>query len=146
MQEFSKYKVITAGIILMFIFAVAAIYSNTKEAAEKKLNEKPAVEQKQNQEVIEPGTVINTRGDFATQNTNNDINNQETNNQILQITERLDALERKVLSPENSANMNMRCNIRGVVDNGHFVPMESEEAVKESHSNGKEVLITCVFK
>ena len=145
MQEFSKYKVITAGIILMFIFAVAAIYSNTKDAAEKKLNEKPALEQKQNQGVIEQGTVINTPGDFATQNTNND-NNEETNNQILRITERLDELERKVFAPENNENLGMQCNIKGIVDDGHFVPMLSDDAVKESRSNGKEVLITCVFK
>jgi hypothetical protein len=143
MQEFSKYKMITAGIILMFIFAVAAIYSNTKEAAEKKLNEKPAIEQSQGE--IEQGTAINTTGDFATQNTNND-NNIETDNQILQITERLDELEKKVFTQENNENLGMRCNIKGIVDDGHFVPMSSDDAVKESRSNGKEVLITCIFK
>ena len=37
MQEFSKYRVITAGFILMFIFIVAAIYTNTKDIANKKL-------------------------------------------------------------------------------------------------------------
>ena len=145
MQEFSKYKMITAGIILMFIFAVAAIYSNTKEAAEKKLNEKPAIEQSQGE--IEQGTTINTMtGDFATQNTNNDNNNEETNNQILGITERLDKLERIVFTPENNENLGMRCNIKGIVDDGHFVPMSSDDAVKESRNNGKEVLITCVIK
>ena len=110
MQEFSKYKMITVGIVLMFIFAVAAIYSNTKEAAEKKLNEKPAIEQSQGE--IEQGTAINTIGDFATQNTNND-NNIETDNQILQITERLDELEKKVFTQENNENLGMRCNIKG---------------------------------
>jgi len=145
MQEFSKYKVITAGIILMFVFAVAAIYTNTKDVVEKKMNsKKPAIEQ--NQSIAEQENTVDTQNDFATQNSNNNINNTETNNQILRITERLDTLEQKVFAPENNENLGVRCNIKGIVDDGHFVPTSSEEAVNESRTNGKEVLITCIFK
>lgn len=144
MQEFSKYRIITAGIILMFIFAIAAIYTNTKDAAIKKVQNKNGIEQQQ-QPVIEEGNSITNSSDIATQN-NTDINNNEVNNQILQITERIDELERKVFSPENNNDGSVRCTVHGILNDGHIVPLSSQEAVNESRNNGKEVLITCVFK
>jgi len=148
MQEFSKYRMITAGIILMFIFAIAAIYTNTKDAAVKKVQNKTAIEQPQQtqQPVIEEGSSIQTSvNDITTQNNNNDINNG-TNNQILQITERLDELERKVFAPQNNDDGSVRCTVQGILNDGHIIPLSAQEAVNESRTNGKEVLITCIFK
>ncbi len=149
MQEFSKYRVITAGFILMFIFIVAAIYTNTKDIANKKLKSGDIVQEQVQQPVTEQEiqTTEFNRKDFATQSSNNSINNnEETNNKILQITERLDELERKVFSPANDNDKSVRCMVQGIIDDGHIVPLSSQEAVKESRANGKEVLITCVFK
>ena len=145
MQEFSKYRVITAGIILMFIFAVAAIYTNTKDAAMKKMKNN-AVETIQEQPIIEQGTSIKNIPDIATQNSDSNINNNETGNQILQITERLDELERKVFAPQNDNDKSVRCMVQGVISDGHIVPLSTQDAVNESRTNGKEVIITCVFK
>lgn len=143
MQEFSKYRMITAGIILMFIFAIAAIYTNTKDATEKKIQSKIDTEQ---QQVVTEATVLqNSIQDITTQNVNHD-NNSETNNQILQITERIDELERKVFAPQSEDDKSVRCIVRGVISDGHIVPLSSQAAVDESRTNGKEVLITCVFK
>ena len=99
MQEFSKYRVITAGFILMFIFIVAAIYTNTKDIANKKLKSGDIVQEQVQQPVIEQATQTTEFNgeDFATQSSSNNINsNEETSNKILQITERIDELERKV--------------------------------------------------
>ena len=41
MQEFSKYKVITFGLVLMFVFVIAAIYANTKDIALQKSKTMP---------------------------------------------------------------------------------------------------------
>lgn len=60
MQEFSKYRVITAGIVLMFIFVIAAIYTNTKDVAMKKMNAQKS-EITQNQPQAEQGTQIEPR-------------------------------------------------------------------------------------
>lgn len=146
MQEFSKYRMITAGIILMFIFAIAAIYTNTKDATIKKTQGKTSVEQQLPQPVIGEATKIENPEDFTTQNNNTTINNNETNNQFLQITERLDELERKVFAPQNNNDGSVRCTVQGILNDGHIIPLSSQEAVNESRTNGKEVLITCVFK
>lgn len=149
MQEFSKYRIITVGFILMFIFIVAAIYTNTKDIASKKLKSADTVQEQVQQPVIEQETQTTQFGgsDFATQSTDNNINNnEETSNKILQITERIDELERKVFSPANDNDKSVRCVVQGIIDDGHIVPLSSQEAVRESRANGKEVLITCVFK
>ena len=149
MQEFSKYRVITAGFILMFIFIVAAIYTNTKDIANKKLKSGDIVQEQVQQPVIEQATQTTEFNgeDFATQSSSNNINsNEETSNKILQITERIDELERKVFSPSNDNDKSVRCMVQGIIDDGHIIPMSSQEAVNESRNKGKEVLITCIFK
>ena len=149
MQEFSKYRVITAGFILMFIFIVAAIYTNTKDIANKKLKSGDIVQEQIQQPVTEQETKTTEFNgeDFATQSSNNiTSSNEDTSNKILQITERIDELERKVFSPANDNDKSVRCTVQGIINDGHIIPMSSQEAVNESRTNGKEVLITCVFK
>ncbi|MBO6180884.1 hypothetical protein J6O86_04280 [bacterium] len=149
MQEFSKYRVITAGFILMFIFIVAAIYTNTKDIANKKLKSGDIVQEQIQQPVTEQETKTTEFNgeDFATQSSNNSTSsNEDTSNKILQITERIDELERKVFSPANDNDKSVRCTVQGIINDGHIIPMSSQEAVNESRTNGKEVLITCVFK
>lgn len=144
MQEFSKYRIITAGIILMFIFAIAAIYTNTKDAAVKKIQNQTVNEQQIPQAVVQEGSSIDNPEDITT--SNNNINNTETNNQILQITERIDELERKVFAPQNDDEKSVKCMVQGILNDGHIIPASAEEAVNASRTSGKEVLITCVFK
>ncbi|MBR1618471.1 hypothetical protein IJ674_01090 [bacterium] len=149
MQEFSKYRIITVGFILMFIFIVAAIYTNTRDIANKKLKSSDTMQEQIQQPITELGTQTAEFGnsDFVTQNDDKNIsNNEETNNKIMQITERIDELERKVFAPANDNDKSVRCMVQGIIDDGHIVPLSSSEAVNESRTNGKEVLITCVFK
>ena len=150
MQEFSKYRVITVGFILMFIFIIAAIYTNTKDAAEQKLK---AEGKNINKEVISNfGT--RTKVDENSQNSadvdaNEQINDtdNEINNKILLLTDRISSLEKKVYTSDNASDASaVRCSVKGIVDGDNIVYMSDEEAIKESRENNKEVIITCLFK
>ena len=52
MESMNKFKVLTIIVICMFIFAIAAIYSNTKDASEGKLQAKQQAQNEQVQDEI----------------------------------------------------------------------------------------------
>lgn len=143
MQEFSKYRVITAGIVLMFIFVIAAIYTNTKDVAMKKMNAQKS-EITQNQPQAEQGTQIEPPPDFATQK--NENSESQAGNEIANITERVTQLEQKVYTQTDNTIESVSCSVKGIIDNGHMVPLSPQEAINESRTNDKEVIITCFFK
>ncbi len=134
MPEFSKFRLITVGIILMFIFVVAAIYTNTKDAAnsmkekeqqEIKINEIPQLEEQPEPEI------------------------SETEKQLQNLTERIDYLEKKAAqTPEvqpAARTEGVRCSIKGIVANGRLVPLSAQDSVNESKNNGNDVFIICNF-
>ena len=78
----------------------------------------------------------------VTENNNNDLGNK-----ILNLTERIDNIERTVFAPKNdNADSGVRCSVKGIINDGHFVPRSDSDALRESRENNKEVLITCTFK
>lgn len=133
MPEFSKFRLITVAIILMFIFVVAAIYTNTKDAAnniknqeqEIKINEIPQQEEEAVQEI------------------------SETEKQLQNLMERIDYLEKKVAQPpepqQTAQTQGVRCDIKGIIVNNRIVPLSAQDAVNESKNNGNDVLIVCNF-
>ena len=149
MQEFSKYKVITFGLVLMFVFVIAAIYANTKDIALQKSKTMPdsSTQQVNNtstdtQSSMETELSDNTPAVVTENNNNNDLGNK-----ILNLTERIDNIERTVFAPKNdNADSGVRCSVKGIINDGHFVPMSDSDALRESRENNKEVLITCTFK
>lgn len=137
MQEFNKYRVITAGFILMFIFVIAAIYANTRDAVATKMQEPTNISKNGNQiNKLNPENQIQSQ-----QNINSDFNNQ-----ILQINNRINQLEQKVYTTSNDDSQSVRCTVRGIISDGHIVPLSPEESINESRMNNREVLVTCVFK
>ena len=137
MQEFSKYRIITVGFILMFIFIVAAIYTNTRDIANKKLKSSDTMQEQIQQPITELGTQTAEFGnsDFVTQNDDKNIsNNEETNNKIMQITERIDELERKVFAPANDNDKSVRCMVQGIIDDGHIATWKYDEDGDFYHS------------
>ena len=143
MQHFSKYRMITAGIILMFIFVIAAIYTNTKDVAAKRLKA-------QNSEITGNLPKIQQENDITpafgdSEQNNPDVNNDNTtSNELIKITERVSQLEQKVYT--DNQEQSVRCSVKGIIDDGHMVPLSAEDAVNESKINNKEVIITCIFK
>lgn len=147
MQEFSKYKVITFGLVLMFVFVIAAIYTNTKDIA----SQKSKTMQDSSQQQIN-STSTDTQAQIETELSDNTPavvteNNNDLGNKILNLTERIDNIERTVFAPKNdNADSGVRCSVKGIINDGHFMPMSDSDALRESRENNKEVLITCIFK
>ncbi len=147
MQEFSKYKVITFGLVLMFVFVIAAIYTNTKDIA----SQKSKTMQDSSQQQIN-STSTDAQAQIETELSDNTPavvteNNNDLGNKILNLTERIDNIERTVFAPKNdNADSGVRCSVKGIINDGHFMPMSDSDALRESRENNKEVLITCIFK
>lgn len=147
MQEFSKYKVITFGLVLMFVFVIAAIYTNTKDIASQKSKTKQVSSLQQIN-----STSTDTQAQIETELSDNTPavvteNNNDLGNKILNLTERIDNIERTVFAPKNdNADSGVRCSVKGIINDGHFMPMSDSDALRESRENNKEVLITCIFK
>ena len=147
MQEFSKYKVITFGLVLMFVFVIAAKYANTKDIA---LQKSKTMQDSSQQQINSTST--DTQAQIETELSDNTPavvteNNNDLGNKILNLTERIDNIERTVFAPKNdNADSGVRCSVKGIINDGHFMPMSDSDALRESRENNKEVLITCIFK
>lgn len=154
MQEFSKYRVITVGFILMFIFVVAAIYTNTKDVVAKKtqqagINNQQNIIQsdsKNDNDAQENTVNVDVIENAENKNSTNINDDEDLSNKLLLLTDRVGNLEKSVYSQNNSADQGVRCNIRGILDGENIIQMSTDEAIKESKDNGKEIFITCQFK
>ena len=144
MQYFSKYRMITVGIILMFIFVIAAIYTNTKDVAAKKMQERNGIATPNLINTDKENDITPAFGD-SEQNNPGVNNDNATSNELIKITERVSQLEQKVYT-NNDEEQSVKCSVKGIIDDGHMVPLSAEEAVNESKINNKEVIITCIFK
>ena len=150
MQEYSKYRVITVGFILMFVFIIAAIYTNTKDVVAKKTQQ---AENNQQQNIIQSDSKKNNNDTSenmvsveVSDNSENKNDENDLSSKLLLLTDRVGNLEKSVYSQNNSTAQGVRCNIRGVIDGENILQMNEEDAINESKNNGKEVLITCIFK
>ncbi len=135
MREFNKFRAITVGFILMFIFAVAAMYTNTKEAAENKMKSKHQINIEQNKDAFKQ---ISEKESAAKTDENS------TQEQLQRLTERVDNLEKNVFAPgNNEPQQDLKCTIRGIVNDGVIVPLSAQESITNAKDNGKEIVITC---
>ena len=80
MQELSKFQITTIIFLLMFVFVIGAIYTNTKDAANKKLDENNNNFQQRAQEDY------NYEQNIISEN----------NNQIQNLSNRIDELSQQV--------------------------------------------------
>lgn len=132
MNGLNKFKMITIVFICMFIFVVAAIYTNTKEASVQKLQ-------------------TNQQG----QSENGDANNIENGNtvsgdnpQIQDLYVRIDELSQRIedLSHDrNSDGTSISCNIQGILNGDNIEELTQESAIQEARDNGKELVMICSF-
>ena len=90
MESMNKFKVLTIIVICMFIFAIAAIYSNTKDASEGKLQAK---QQAQNEQV---------QDEIKTNENTDETNNSDTTTQIGVLNRRIDELNDKIGNSDNN--------------------------------------------
>lgn len=142
MPEYSKFRVITAGFILMFIFVVAAMYSNTKDIAAQKVRN-----EENNQ--INYNNSTKPEANTTTLRFDNDNKNSATEDDIDDLTYRVDNLEKlynaldKEVSTKKTA---LNCKIRGILDSGEVVPLPVNESLEEARINNRELVITCEIR
>ena len=153
MQEYSKFRVITAGFILMFIFVVAAMYTNTKDITAQKVRD-AELSRRNSRSINTVNHEVNNNTSFQKKQPELkfDDNNSDTYNDenIERLTNRMDQLERAFRLLESEVNPNpqspLNCQIRGILDNGDVVPLSAKDSLEEANMNNKEVVITCSVK
>ena len=123
MEGLNKFKVLTIAFICMFVFVVAAIYSNTKDATIKK--EKQKAEQTANRE-----------GD------NISVDNAQLEELYIKVNELNKSVEE--LNLQKSGN-NVNCEIRGVMGDNGLEELTIDAALQEARDNGKDLVMTCHF-
>ena len=123
MEGLNKFKVLTIAFICMFVFVVAAIYSNTKDATMKK--EKQKAEQMANRE-----------GD------NISVDNAQLEELYIKVNELNKSVEE--LNLQKSGN-NVNCEIRGVMGDNGLEELTIDTALQEARDNGRELVMGCHF-
>lgn len=123
MEGLNKFKVLTIAFICMFVFVVAAIYSNTKDATMKK--EKQKAEQMANRE-----------GD------NISVDNAQLEELYIKVNELNKSVEE--LNLQKSGN-NVNCEIRGIMGDNGFEELTIDAALQEARDNGRELVMGCHF-
>lgn len=123
MEGLNKFKVLTIAFICMFVFVVAAIYSNTKDATMKK--------QKQKAEQM-----ANREGD------NISVDNAQLEELYIKVNELNKSVEE--LNLQKSGN-NVNCEIRGIMGDNGLEELTIDAALQEARDNGRELVMGCHF-
>ena len=133
MESMNKFKVLTIIVICMFIFAIAAIYSNTKDASEGKLQAK---QQAQNEQV---------QDEIKTNENTDEANNSDTATQIDVLNRRIDELNDKIGNSDNNGTP-LNCKIYGSMTSSGIEQLSPDAAVQEAKVNNNDLVITCSMR
>ena len=132
MFELNKFKIITLCFILMFIFAIAAMYTNTKDVVKDKGGQKESYSQRTNYYPEQRSSKKNNVSPAIVENLMN----------------RISALEESVATSgnDNSDKDKFNCSIQGFMSGDILVPVSESDSLKEAKENGKEIVMLCSFK
>ena len=125
MESMNKFKVLTVVIICMFLFIVAAIYSNTKDIAGshmQKVEKAGSYDKKQITNSIKAGESV-----------------EALQSQVEFLNKRVDELSQKVRSTSSS----MSCKIVGVHTSEGILRLSQTAAIEEAQDTGADLVITC---
>ena len=130
MEGLNKIKVLTFAFICMFIFVVAAIYSNTKDATISKEKQKAA--QTENR-------VKNDEDDLSVDN----AQMEELYIKVNELNKRVEDMSMLQNSGNNGSNIN--CRVRGIVGDNGVEELSIDASLQEARDNGKELVLGCHF-
>lgn len=133
MESMNKFKFLTIMIICLFVFAVSAMYINTKDASDIKLKEHDEVyEQLQKQEAKK---IINEGKD----------NYNDVSSAISNLNRRIDELSKKVETNNSSvSNSNsLNCRIYGSKTPRGIEELNPNAAIQDAQINNNDIVITC---
>ena len=125
MESMNKFKVLTVVIICMFLFVVAAIYSNTKDVAGNHMQK------------------VEKAGSYDKKQITNSAKTSESveslQSQVEFLNKRVDELSQKVRS--NSSGMS--CKVVGVHTSEGILRLSQTAAIEEAQDTGADLVITC---
>lgn len=131
MEGLNKFKVLTIVFLCMFVFVIAAIYTNTKDVSENKTQETQKLQEE------------HVRDQIASESNNISSDNaqlQELSMRLDNLTQRLDEMN------SSSSGKRLNCNIQGVLDeNSNIEQLTQDAALQEAQNSGKELVLTCSF-
>lgn len=130
MDGLNKFKILTIIFLCMFVFVVAAIYTNTKEVTENKTNanQKIKAEQKKDDMNAEENEI-----------SQDNSNLQDLSMKVDVLTKRLDELQNG-----NSSNK-LNCQVQGIMDGDRIEQLTQEAAMQEAKENNRELVLTCRY-
>ncbi|MGN0031648.1 MAG: hypothetical protein ACI37Q_06820 [Candidatus Gastranaerophilaceae bacterium] len=131
MESMNKFKVLTVIVICFFVFAVAAIYSNTKDETKGKLQDK-------NQETLEDVRENMDNRDNEISEDTQSVSDLKT--EIDVINKRLDNINKKL---EDAESNSLNCRVVGVIDNDDIRQMSVDDAIQEAKDYDKDIVIKC---
>lgn len=133
MESLNKFKIITIIVLCLFVFAVAAMYSNTKDASEGKMQLKNEEQQEQTQENIQTDQSNVTQNSDRLADIETDLSN---------LNMRVDELNEKV-NNGSSSGIGLNCRIIGSMTDTGIEQLSPEAAVEEAKVNNREIVISC---
>ena len=120
MDGLNKFKILTIVFLCMFVFVIAAIYTNTKEVTENKTNA--------NQKIKEENEISQDNSSL-----------QDLSIKVDVLTKRLDELQNG-----NSSNK-LNCQVQGIMDGDRIEQLTQEAAMQEAKENNRELVLTCRY-
>ena len=125
MEGLNKFKVLTVVVVFLFLFVVAAIYTNTKAASQVKIECKEDI-----------------KSDVANSSANSqDV--QNVNDEVHNINMRLDSLSARIDQLEAGAKPS--CYVYGIMGDNGVEQLSAESAISEARDNNRELVMTCSF-
>ena len=130
MESMNKFKVLTIIFICLCVFAVGAIYSNTKDVSNVKSQVKTE----------------NTETNTANENTVQVTENKDLTSQIELLNSRVDELNEKLSNMGEKGNSTgLNCRIYGSLTSNGVEQLSPEAAIQEAQVNNSELVVTCTF-
>lgn len=130
MEGLNKFKVLTITFIAMFVFVVAAIYSNTKDASATKNQDK---EKAKKEQTVRPQNNPNTVA----------LNNPAIEEMYIKLEQLSSRVEE--ISAKSNSSSDIRCSIRGIMNDNNLEELSPEAALQEVRDNNSELVLTCKF-
>ncbi len=133
MESMNKFKILTIIVIAMFLFVIAAIYSNTKDAT--------SLKQKSNLETVKNEIKDEIQTDNVEISQNNETL-QDLTTQIENLNRRVDELSQRTNGSSDGSTA-LTCRIIGVMGDTGVEQLTEEAALQEARVNNRQVVITC---
>lgn len=138
MESMNKFKALTVLIICVFVFAIAAMYVNTKDASEQRAQEHSEYEE-EDYDNVRSNKQSAGMSDlmYAVSRLENRVNQLEEKN-------RKNESLRKNTSPTTDSGV--RCKIFGTVSGARIEQISPDAALQDARINGNDLVLTCSLR